>query len=84
MSDKLALIGRDRVLIDKLAKELHGKTYHLTTPIYETARGCYFEVAITLKGKPHERIPTGHVARVTVELDRIEPSPETLLPKETT
>lgn len=70
---KLAIIGRERSLIDKLTRQLWNATkrYHNYGVIHETRRGNTFEVQILVDDKP-----TGHVARVTVELDRFEPPRE--------
>ena len=64
MTEKLALIGRERFLIEKFAKVLHmaGRRVGDYTPLAETPRGNWFEV----------RLADGRIARVTVELDRIE------------
>lgn len=67
--EKLGLIGRDYVLIKKLAEQvrtLMRREYDFTA-LHETAdrRGQWFEV----------RLPTGHIARITVTLDRIEQAP---------
>lgn len=63
------LIGRDRVLIDKLVKQLHdeARSHHNYGPIRQRQRGSSFEVQLLTDGKPN-----GRVARVTVELDRVE------------
>lgn len=73
MSEKLAIIGRERALIDKLAKLLADSTgrYHERTDPRHTARGAVFEVRI-FEGDRRRGWPTGRIARVTVELDRIE------------
>lgn len=80
---KLTIIGRERWLLDDLAKGIQGviggpppskKTMarvrrHNSSTIYDTSRGNKFEVQVvdSVTGKP-----TGHIARVTVELDRFE------------
>jgi hypothetical protein len=60
------IIGRERALIDGLAKLLHKAvvTRHEHTSIIESRRGSYFEVRIS----DPDGEPTGRVARVTVEL----------------
>lgn len=62
--EKLPLIGRDRFIIEKLAKTLHGAASRVGdyTPVREIPRGNYFEVLLV----------DGYVAKVTVELDRID------------
>lgn len=67
---KPSIIGRDRALVDKLTEHLHSgiKGQHPATPASEDYRGSHFEVRII--GADGEA--TGHVARVTVELDRVE------------
>lgn len=66
MIEKLGLIGRDYVLIKKLAQQVRTamRREYEHTVLHETAdrRGQWFEV----------RMDTGHVARITVVLDRIE------------
>jgi hypothetical protein len=63
-----SIIGRDRFLIEKLTTQiLDGVRGHATTKPLEGRRGNSFEVLIHVDGKP-----TGHVARVTVELDRFD------------
>jgi hypothetical protein len=68
---ELGIIGRERSLIDNLTKKLRassddaGHAVSDWTP--ETKRGAYFEVMIHVDGEP-----TGHIARVTVELDRFD------------
>lgn len=70
MAEKLSLIGRDRVLVEKVAKLLHGavKKHHNYTVLRETPRGNTFELDLIGPDKK----PTGHIVRVTVELDRVE------------
>ena len=65
----LALIGRERALVNKLAKQLNdqGSRGHQVTPVRETARGAWFDVLMY-----DGRESTDRVARVTVEFDRIE------------
>jgi hypothetical protein len=63
-SEKLRLIGRDRVLADKLVKELKLAANHNTRGPYETRRGGFFDVEmIDEQGKR-----TGHIFRVSIEL----------------
>jgi hypothetical protein len=70
--EQLGIIGRERALIDKLTKALRAGVQAQDQAISdwtpETKRGSYFEVMIHVDGEP-----TGHVARVTVELDRFDP-----------
>ncbi len=63
-SEKLRLIGRDRVLADKLVKELKATANHNTRGPYETRRGGFFDVQLT---DEHD-VPTGHVFRVSIVL----------------
>lgn len=67
---KLGILGRERMLINKLTRTLHRETqrHHNYGSIKETDRGCAFEVQM-LEGDEK----TGCIARVTVELDRVEP-----------
>jgi len=62
--ESLPLIGRDRVLADKLVKELKASARHNTRGPYETRRGASFDVQLT----DENDIPTGHVFKVSVEL----------------
>jgi len=68
---RLPLIGRDYVLIEKLAKRVfrYPGPDKVTTDLRRTSdgRGWDFEVMIVFDGQP-----TGHIARVTIEMDRIE------------
>lgn len=61
---RLRLIGREHVMIENLTKELHKAARSLGdyTPIREMRRGNWFEVLLK----------DGRVARVMVELHRIE------------
>lgn len=72
-SPKLSLIGHDFVLIQKLAKQIWHDLPHgtMVTELRETTdrRGFAFDVQIT----DAENKPTGHIARVQVTLDRMEP-----------
>jgi hypothetical protein len=69
--EQLGIIGRERALIDKLVKALRAGVQAQNQAISDwmpkTKRGSYFEVMIHVDGEP-----TGHVARVTVELDRFD------------
>lgn len=67
---KLGILGRERILINRLTQLLHRETQrrHNYGPIRKTDRGCAFEVEILEGGDS-----TGRIARVTVELDRVEP-----------
>jgi hypothetical protein len=62
-------MGRDDYLIEQLAKRLRGRLGNPTTELSraDSRRGYGFHVQIEVNGKP-----TGHIARVTVELDRLE------------
>lgn len=80
---KLGIIGRERALIDGLSyainhsiggpapskKTMAELRRHNTGAVYQCPRGNTFEVQIV---DPDGDL-TGHVARVTVELDRFEP-----------
>lgn len=69
--EKLPLIGRDRALIDGLAKLVHDavRKRHEYTDLYEGTRGCTFEVRVL----DPDGDPTGRIARIAIELDRVEP-----------
>jgi hypothetical protein len=60
-------VGRDDFLMEQLAKKLlkEAQRWYDYTPLRRAAsrRGYSFDVRITVDGEP-----TGHVARVTVEL----------------
>lgn len=67
MEGKLPLIGRERKMIDDLTKEIRNANWdsdhsYEVTPIYRRTRGSSFEVLME----------DGRVAKVTVELDRVE------------
>lgn len=64
ISSRLPLIGRDRVVIDKLAGALHQEARRQGDygPLQEDPRGDHFEV----------RLASGHIAKVVVTLDRLE------------
>lgn len=72
VDSKPAIIGREQFIIEELAKRLHEQAMrrHDSTPLRDTEnrRGRWFEVLVRVSGEQ-----TGHVARVTVELDRYEP-----------
>jgi hypothetical protein len=72
MTAPLPLIGRDLMLINKLAKQMFKDLPHgtLTTKLRPTAdrRGFRFDVQIT----DDDDKPTGRIARVQVTLDRVE------------
>lgn len=74
---KLGIIGRERAVIDKLTKLISDAVggYHERTNSRHTDRGAEFEVRI-FEGTRGRGEPTGHIARVTVELDRLEPHPD--------
>lgn len=69
LEKQLGILGRERALTDKLAKVVHAAAWrlHPCTPIRDLGRGAYFEVRM-MDGKE----PSGRVARVTVEFDRLE------------
>lgn len=62
-----AIIGRDHALVTKLARELNAAGGANTTEPREIRRGYTWDAQILADGEP-----TGRVARVTVELDRVE------------
>jgi hypothetical protein len=64
----MPIIGRDRALVDAFAETLHAATRsrHDYSPLRETERGVTFEAMLLVQGAP-----SGHVVRVTVELDRV-------------
>lgn len=66
---KQPIIGRERALIDALASLIFEvvRNRHDYGPIRETERGSTFEVRVLSGGAM-----TGRVARVTIELDRVE------------
>ena len=70
-ADNLPLIGRERLLLDNLAKMLHAaaRRHHGHAPVMETRRGAAFELRLFAS----DGEDTGVVARVTVEFDRLEP-----------
>jgi hypothetical protein len=74
--DATSIFGRERALIDGLAKVLKeaawrgarfAKASHEVSSVSATERGAMFDVQIHVDGEP-----TGHIARVTVDLDRFE------------
>lgn len=74
-TQKLSIFGRERSLIDGLAELLHAavRISHDYGPISEERRGSKFEVRLL----DHDGEQTGRIARVTVELDRVESLPPT-------
>jgi hypothetical protein len=68
-AEKPGIIGRDRALVDKVAKLVHDATkkQHQWTPLRETRRGSWFEVRVT-----GPEGPTKHIVSITIELDRLE------------
>jgi hypothetical protein len=82
-SERLPIIGRERALLDQLTKALHSLVggppptnaqlavlrRHNSGELAQTRYGNTFEVQLT---DPDDRQPTGHIVRVTVELDRFE------------
>jgi hypothetical protein len=68
---KLGILGRERMLVIKLAKLLNRSAVgHQVTKVYETPRGAYFDVLMYDGPESSNR-----VARVTVEFDRLEDGP---------
>jgi hypothetical protein len=69
--DTPRVIGRDSQLMEGLAKLLRDATRkrHEYGELRETRRGYVFEVRLF----DPDRQPTGRIARVTAELDRVEP-----------
>lgn len=67
---KPSIIGRESFLMEALAKMLLGAAnkHHGVSKLRDQHRGYWFEVQV-LDDKDE---PTGHIARVTVELDRLE------------
>ena len=63
---KPSIIGRERFIVDALANDLltSVKTRFDHNDVTDTRRGSEFDL----------RLPSGHVVRVTVELDRYDPS----------
>lgn len=69
-SAKPSLFGRERALINALTDNIKkgvNRRHPVTDPT-EQARGSWFDVQIT----DDKNVPTGHVARVFVVLDRFE------------
>lgn len=80
---QLSIMGRERALVDALTRGLQGmvggpppskKTLeevrrHNSSAQWPTRRGSAFEVQIC---DPDDGKPTGHIARVSIELDRFE------------
>lgn len=66
---ELGIIGRERSLIDHLAKPIHeaAKRRGRWTPLHETWRGSNFDIALEVDGEP-----TGHIVRVEITLIRFE------------
>lgn len=66
---ELGIIGRERALVDKLAKRLHdkGAAGHELTDVQPTARGATFRVRL-FDGPEY----THRIARVTVEFEGID------------
>jgi hypothetical protein len=65
----VSIIGREKALLGQLARSLYdtARRHHNYGPIGERRRGYAFEVQILVDNEP-----TGHVAKVTVDLDRFE------------
>lgn len=65
-----SIIGHDSFLMEALAKlVLKGvRSRHPVTNLRDQRRGYWFEVQVC----DEKDQPTGHVARVTIELDRLE------------
>lgn len=73
----LGIIGRERMLIDVLARAFHGATGgHEVTDVVPTDRGATFRVRI-FEGRTY----TGRIARVTVDLEGVESMEEYLADK---
>ncbi len=74
MSEPLSIIGYDVQLIGELTSKLHKavRRHYMTTDPSDTRRGQTFEVAL----------PDSRFARVTVELDRVDPDLASLIEKE--
>ena len=81
MSAPLPVIGRERAIVNRLAEALNSavggpplskakeailRRQHASS-MWETARGCEFEIRVV-----GDSGPTGHIVRVTVEIDRFE------------
>ncbi len=68
-SEPLPIIGRERALIGALANLVLGVVgkRHQTTRLHERPRGVSFDVRVL--GSNYKA--TGHIARITVELDRV-------------
>jgi hypothetical protein len=77
---KLGLIGRDYVLIKKLARKIWHDLPNgtMVTRLRETLdrRGFCFEIQV----QDGAGVPTGHVARVQVTLDRFDGEPSRGVP----
>lgn len=71
--EKPAILGRDRALIDRVAMDVIDavKFRHEWMPLVEDRRGSFFDVRI--EGPEG---PTGHIARISVELLRVDPELE--------
>jgi hypothetical protein len=72
VTEKLGLIGHDRAVIEKLARQIWHDLPHgtMVTKLRDTPdrRGFSFDIQILDDAQK----PTGHVARVQVTLDRFE------------
>lgn len=70
MTTRPSIFGRDRYLVEQLTKLIHGtvKKQHSCTVIEETKRGETFRLRIL----DADDKPTGHVVRVTIELEGVE------------
>lgn len=66
----LGIIGREQSLVDGLTKKIHRTVLKIgpSTDLRETRRGNAFEVALV----DEDDKPTGHVIKITVELDRFD------------
>jgi hypothetical protein len=77
------IMGRERALIDALSKAMHAmiggpppskktlaqlRRHNASDRVWPTAQGCAFEVQVV---GPDGDV-TGHIVRVTIELDRFE------------
>jgi hypothetical protein len=71
----LPLIGRDYVLIEKLAREIYKDIRRgEITPLHERADKRGFDFRVKVYGSDGK--PTGHIARVEITLDGVDPHPE--------
>jgi hypothetical protein len=76
MTHKLPLIGRDRVLIENLAKDIHryGIRRGELTPLHDRADGRGFEFRVLVATSDGKL--TNRIARVEISFDGIHAGPE--------